>query len=167
MENARPVRLVGLLCIISKLGKRAGVVQWQYRSFPSFGRGFDSHRPLQILKHLRSRAGFHGFQNINFVAKLHGKFGANVVERNLSSVPVCHSRRRMSHLLTNNSWFNTCKFDHPGALGFYQHLGFSVYRTDVPDGFPDPRLNPHLCGGAYPLTCAPHVPLARQSAQSE
>src|SRR5262249_4682063 len=26
---------------------RAGVVQWQYRSFPSFGRGFDSHRPLQ------------------------------------------------------------------------------------------------------------------------
>src|SRR6267143_1409076 len=30
--------------------RRAGVVQWQYRSFPSFGRGFDSHRPLQILK---------------------------------------------------------------------------------------------------------------------
>jgi hypothetical protein len=27
---------------------RAGVVQWQYRSFPSFGRGFDSHRPLQF-----------------------------------------------------------------------------------------------------------------------
>src|SRR5579859_5658649 len=26
----------------------AGVVQWQYRSFPSFGRGFDSHRPLHI-----------------------------------------------------------------------------------------------------------------------
>ena len=26
--------------------QRAGVVQWQYRSFPSFGRGFDSHRPL-------------------------------------------------------------------------------------------------------------------------
>src|SRR6266481_9780548 len=26
--------------------ERAGVVQWQYRSFPSFGRGFDSHRPL-------------------------------------------------------------------------------------------------------------------------
>src|SRR5882724_11415765 len=94
---------------------RAGVVQWQYRSFPSFGRGFDSHRPLQILKHLRSRAGFHGFQNINFVAKLHGKFSANVVERNLPSVPVCHSRRRMSHLLTNNSWFNTCKFPSPVA----------------------------------------------------
>src|SRR5579859_6161516 len=28
--------------------QRAGVVQWQYRSFPSFGRGFDSHRPLHI-----------------------------------------------------------------------------------------------------------------------
>jgi hypothetical protein len=60
-------------------------------------------------------------------------------------------------------WFNTCTFDHPGALGFYEHKGFSAYRTNVPDSFPDPRLNPHLCGGAYPLTCAPHVPLARQS----
>src|SRR6266852_6850151 len=29
---------------------RAGVVQWQYRSFPSFGRGFDSHRPLHNLR---------------------------------------------------------------------------------------------------------------------
>jgi PilZ domain len=27
--------------------QRAGVVQWQYRSFPSFGHGFDSRRPLQ------------------------------------------------------------------------------------------------------------------------
>ena len=35
--------------------KRAGVVQWQYRSFPSFGRGFDSHRPLQNLKKSRRR----------------------------------------------------------------------------------------------------------------
>ena len=26
--------------------EQAGVVQWQNRSFPSFGRGFDSHRPL-------------------------------------------------------------------------------------------------------------------------
>ena len=32
---------------------RAGVVQWQYRSFPSFGRGFDSHRPLQLLVSLQ------------------------------------------------------------------------------------------------------------------
>ena len=71
--------------------RRAGVVQWQNGSFPSFGRGFDSHRPLQILKHLRSRAVFHFFQNYNFVAKLHGKFGANVVERNLAGVPVRHS----------------------------------------------------------------------------
>ncbi len=45
--NGRSVRAVGSLCIIGTLEKRAGVVQWQYRSFPSFGRGFDSHRPLQ------------------------------------------------------------------------------------------------------------------------
>ena len=47
MENVQSVRAVAWLCIINKLEKRAGVVQWQYRSFPSFGRGFDSHRPLQ------------------------------------------------------------------------------------------------------------------------
>ena len=47
MEIGRPVREVAELCIITKLENRAGVVQWQYRSFPSFGRGFDSHRPLQ------------------------------------------------------------------------------------------------------------------------
>ena len=47
MENGRTVRAVAGSCIIGRLEKRAGVVQWQYRSFPSFGRGFDSHRPLQ------------------------------------------------------------------------------------------------------------------------
>jgi hypothetical protein len=36
----------------ASLVTRAGVVQWQYRSFPSFGRGFDSHRPLQQLDEL-------------------------------------------------------------------------------------------------------------------
>src|SRR5258707_3430907 len=46
MEDSGSVRGIGWLCIISALGKRAGVVQWQYRSFPSFGRGFDSHRPI-------------------------------------------------------------------------------------------------------------------------
>jgi hypothetical protein len=35
-----------------------------------------------------SRAVFHFSQNYSFVAKLHGKFGANVVEGNLASVPV-------------------------------------------------------------------------------
>src|SRR5690349_5357819 len=40
------VRAYPLLDIMAMYWKRAGVVQWQYRSFPSFGRGFDSHRPL-------------------------------------------------------------------------------------------------------------------------
>src|SRR5713101_1959861 len=86
--------VAGRLCIImSGIGTRAGVVQWQYRSFPSFGPGFDSHRPLQILKDLRSGAGFHGFQNINFVAKLHGKFGADLFERNFASVMLTNNGR--------------------------------------------------------------------------
>src|ERR1700694_2725060 len=45
--------------------RRAGVVQWQYRSFPSFGRGFDSHRPLQFSKSLCCRLFLHIFENIN------------------------------------------------------------------------------------------------------
>src|SRR6266446_6834483 len=94
---------------------RAGVVQWQYRSFPSFGRGFDSHRPLQILKDLRSRAGFHGFQNINFVAKLHGKFSANLFERDFTGVKSRHRSGGMTHLLTNNGGVYSCKFPSPVA----------------------------------------------------
>jgi hypothetical protein len=64
-------------------------------------------------------------------------------------------------------WFTTCTFDHPGALGFYQHMGFSVYRTDIPDRFPDPRCNPYLYGGPYSLNCAPHVPLGRPDRPSD
>src|SRR5882724_6144162 len=95
--------------------QRAGVVQWQYRSFPSFGRGFDSHRPLQILKDLRSRAGFHGFQNINFVAKLHGKFSANLFEGDFTGVKSRHRSGGMTHLLTNNGGVYSCKFPSPVA----------------------------------------------------
>src|SRR5208282_810820 len=47
------VLAVGQPYIIGELDSRAGVVQWQYRSFPSFGRGFDSHRPLQKSAKLR------------------------------------------------------------------------------------------------------------------
>jgi hypothetical protein len=67
------------------------------------GRGFDSHRPLQILKDLRSRAGFHGFQNINFVAKLHGKFSADLFERNFASVKCRHCSRGMTLCLAKTS----------------------------------------------------------------
>ena len=34
---------------IAELLSKAGVIQWQNRSFPSFLRGFDSHRRLQIF----------------------------------------------------------------------------------------------------------------------
>jgi len=34
-RDSRTVRAVAWLCIIGKFEKRAGVVQWQYRSFPS------------------------------------------------------------------------------------------------------------------------------------
>jgi hypothetical protein len=48
---------------------RAGVVQWQYRSFPSFGRGFDSHRPLQILKRLPRSATLRFFQYSKLITR--------------------------------------------------------------------------------------------------
>ena len=59
-SGGRTVLAIASTCIIRKYG--AGVVQWQYRSFPSFGRGFDSHRPLQIQKKLRQNLIFHIFQ---------------------------------------------------------------------------------------------------------
>ena len=34
---------------LSAIPAFAGVIQWQNRSFPSFLRGFDSHRPLHFL----------------------------------------------------------------------------------------------------------------------
>src|ERR1700757_2887887 len=65
---------------------------------------FDSHRPLQILKDLRGRVGFHYFQNINFAAKFHRKFGANIVERNLTGISeMCCSTFALSRLQTADS----------------------------------------------------------------
>src|ERR1700756_4393282 len=55
-ENCPSVRDIAGLCIIEPLDKPAGVVQWQYRSFPSFGRGFDSHRPLHKSRYLVARS---------------------------------------------------------------------------------------------------------------
>jgi ribosomal protein S18 acetylase RimI-like enzyme len=55
--------------------------------------------------------------------------------------------------------FSTCTFDSPRAVGFYKHMGFTVYRENVPDEFPDPRINRHLYGGSYSPQTAPHIPL--------
>ena len=38
---------------------------------------------------------------------------------------------------------NTCSLDHPKALGFYQHLGFSKIRQEKVT-IPDPRHQPAL-----------------------
>ncbi len=110
MEDSGSVRGIGWLCIISALGKRAGVVQWQYRSFPSFGRGFDSHRPLQILKKLRDSLIFHIFQNYNSIAKLGGKFGLHVFKWNLSGIECRHRSRCVSHLLAMHGRIDTSEF---------------------------------------------------------
>lgn len=50
-------------------------------------------------------------------------------------------------------WVHTCTFDHPRALGFYQHAGFRAYEFQV-EVMPDPRLT-----GILPRTAAPHIPL--------
>lgn len=46
-------------------GKLAGVIQWQNRSFPSFLRGFDSHRPLHMISFVRRK-----FNSLLVVASL-------------------------------------------------------------------------------------------------
>jgi ribosomal protein S18 acetylase RimI-like enzyme len=50
-------------------------------------------------------------------------------------------------------WLHTCSEDHPGALAFYERVGFRVYRRDevVID---DPRVS-----GLLPAEAAPHVPI--------
>ena len=47
---------------------------------------------------------------------------------------------------------DTCEYDHPGALGFYQRHGFRIVRTDT-ETWDDPRLV-----GLMPLNAAPHRP---------
>ena len=83
-------------------GIRAGVVQWQYRSFPSFGRGFDSHRPLQILKHLRYIHIFPIFHNHHFSFRNCPECTLDERHWDFPSVFHGHSFAAVSHLLTKN-----------------------------------------------------------------
>ncbi|MDZ7749903.1 MAG: GNAT family N-acetyltransferase [Halofilum sp. (in: g-proteobacteria)] len=48
-------------------------------------------------------------------------------------------------------WLHTCTEDHPGALGFYQHIGFHPYAEEV-EWVHDPRLR-----GLLPRDAGPHV----------
>ena len=49
---------------------------------------------------------------------------------------------------------NTCTYDHPGALAFYQRHGFAITHSEV-EMVDDPRLI-----GLLPRDAAPHIPLA-------
>jgi hypothetical protein len=73
-------------------------------------RGFDSHRPLQILKGLRDSLIFHIFQNYNFIANLGGKCSLNLLKWNFSGVSRGHRGRAMPHLLTLDCGVETGKF---------------------------------------------------------
>ncbi len=50
-------------------------------------------------------------------------------------------------------WLHTCTLDHPRAIAFYRHAGFTAYRRAI-EVVDDPRLT-----GALPKGAAPHVPL--------
>lgn len=54
---------------------------------------------------------------------------------------------------TKRMWLNTCSFDHPAALAFYQKCGFrpTKFAVEISD---DPRIT-----GALPKGAAPHIPL--------
>ena len=49
---------------------------------------------------------------------------------------------------------DTCDFDHPGALAFYQRHGFRIVREET-EVWDDPRLT-----GLMPMSAAPHRPPA-------
>jgi GNAT superfamily N-acetyltransferase len=50
-------------------------------------------------------------------------------------------------------WVNTCTFDHPAALPFYQKSGFRAFRRQI-EIADDPRLD-----GTAPRDVAKHVPI--------
>jgi GNAT superfamily N-acetyltransferase len=50
-------------------------------------------------------------------------------------------------------WLNTCTFDHPSALAFYQRSGFHAFRRQIVI-LDDPRLD-----GTVPRNAAKHVPI--------
>jgi GNAT superfamily N-acetyltransferase len=50
-------------------------------------------------------------------------------------------------------WLNTCTFDHPSALAFYQRSGFHAFRRQIVI-LDDPRLD-----GTVPRRVATHVPV--------
>jgi GNAT superfamily N-acetyltransferase len=49
-------------------------------------------------------------------------------------------------------WVHTCTLDHPSALGFYRHHGFTAYKRTI-ETFADPRV-----AGVLPADAAPHIP---------
>lgn len=51
-------------------------------------------------------------------------------------------------------WLHTCTEDHPGALAFYESVGFRRTRSQTV-WIDDPRL-----AGILPRAAAPHIPLA-------
>lgn len=54
---------------------------------------------------------------------------------------------------TRKVCLQTCNFDHPAALGFYQKCGFQPVRFGI-ELMDDPRLT-----GILPKNAAPHIPL--------
>lgn len=54
---------------------------------------------------------------------------------------------------TRKVCLQTCNFDHPAALGFYQKCGFQPVRFGI-ELMDDPRLT-----GTLPPSAAPHIPL--------
>jgi hypothetical protein len=77
--------------------RRAGVVQWQYRSFPSFGRGFDSHRPLQSNQTVTDDLRCYGCS-----IWLQLKVSRDLFNWNLACIERGHISGSVSHLLTNH-----------------------------------------------------------------
>ncbi|MFK8033094.1 MAG: GNAT family N-acetyltransferase [Hyphomicrobiales bacterium] len=54
---------------------------------------------------------------------------------------------------TRTVCLQTCNFDHPAALGFYQKCGFQPVRFAI-ELMDDPRIT-----GTLPKSAAPHIPL--------
>jgi ribosomal protein S18 acetylase RimI-like enzyme len=75
------------------------------------------------------------------------------IGRRLGSYLLRTALARAAASVPGRIWLHTCSLDHPGALAFYQRLGFVAYRSET--GFiNDPRVE-----GLLPRHVAPEHPI--------
>ena len=87
---------------------------------------------------------------LRYLGVVPSRIGTGLGGRLLAHALAAAWRRRPRRMI-----LNTCTFDHPGAIAFYEKHGFAVTHSEVKI-VDDPRLI-----GLLPKSAGPHVPLVQ------